>query len=137
MSTWCYCLNVTLLAGLYICTIKSNDCISTFLKEHEILLLPFWEGPPMQTLFRQSKHQFLKTHPSNQTEDLQTSIKEITNSRETTMVLKASTHIHSYFFSHRIQHCATFADLARDTPCHLLSARPALMEAAGAGTCPL
>lgn len=67
MFTWSYCLNVTLLTGLHICTLKSYDCISMLLKAHEILLLPFWEGPPMQTLSRQSKHQFLKTHPSNQT----------------------------------------------------------------------
>lgn len=50
MFTWCYCLNVTLLTGLHSCTLKSNDCISMLLKAHEILLLPFWEGPPMQTL---------------------------------------------------------------------------------------
>lgn len=86
--------------------------------------------------FRQSKHQFLKTHPSNQIEDLQNSIKETTNSREPAMALKASTHTHSCLLSHRIQHCATFSALARDPPCHPLSARPALMDAAGAGTCP-
>lgn len=94
MFTWCYCLNVTLLAGLHICIPKSNDCISTFLKSHKIPLLPFREGSPVQTMFRQGKHRFLKTHPSNQREDLQNSIKAATNSRKTAMALKASTHTH-------------------------------------------
>lgn len=50
------------------------------------------------SLYRQSKHQFLKIHPINQTDNLQNSIKETTNSRETAMALKASTHTHRQLF---------------------------------------
>lgn len=78
MFTWSYCLNVTLLTGLHICTLKSYDCISMLLKAHEILLLPsgkvlqcklcpdrastnFWKLTPAIRRLRSSK-QYQRNH---------------------------------------------------------------------------
>lgn len=104
MYTWCCCLNITSLKGLHICTLKSNECISTkSTRDPTASLLGRFSSA--DSLYRQSKHQFLKIHPINQIDNLQNSIKETTNSRETAMALKASTRTHSYFFSHRTQCC--------------------------------
>lgn len=137
MFTWCYCLNVTLLSGLHICILKSNDCISRFLKAHKILCFP--SGRVLQhRLFVQTGQAPVFENSPQQSEDLQNSIKETTNCRETAMALKASTHTHRelLFLPQNPTTCHP-PILARDTPCHLLSGRVALMDAAGAGPVPV
>lgn len=61
-------------------------------------MLPFWEGSLVQTLVCTGQAPiFLKTHPSNETEDLQNSIREINMSRKIAMPLKTSAHTHTQF----------------------------------------